>query len=369
MNSFRQHLPAPKRLAHLRARALLLACLSALIAGLVWPAGLHAQRAGPTPPPARPLDATENILFLGADVRPGDPTWRSDVIVVLAIGRERGQVGLISIPPTLMVDIPGAGRDQIRTVDYLGETRDGPRGGPALIGSVLKQTFGIRTDHYVRMEMAQFARLVDVLGGITIVLDKSLRELDKNGELSLDAGKHRLDGASTLVYLRTCWQSSTGPNCARRHQEVIWAILQRLKELNWLGQVPKMWDIYHEMVRTDLSLADAASLALFGSRLKAGQIHILNFDSSLATTITTAQGEKALVLGDRSRVDAWVDGVFKAGCPGCSGAVATTAGGAPGTAHPASAWDTVRRSLAGVCSWAAGAGLAPGGICGSALGG
>ncbi len=79
---------------------------------------------------ARRLDKTENILVLGQDQRPGWESWRTDSIMVLAIDHERGQVGIISIPRDLYVDIPTYGSERINITDYVGEKTGYPGGGP-----------------------------------------------------------------------------------------------------------------------------------------------------------------------------------------------------------------------------------------------
>jgi len=71
-----------------------------------------------------PLETTDNILVLGTDHREGDPdpSWRTDTIMVVAVDHEAGQVGVVSIPRDLYVDVPGLGKSRINQADYYGES-------------------------------------------------------------------------------------------------------------------------------------------------------------------------------------------------------------------------------------------------------
>jgi len=109
---------------------------------------------------AHRLEYTDNYLVLGADQRPGWESWRTDSIMVVAIDPKTEQVGIISIPRDLYVDIPGYGKERINSVDYIGEKKKYPGGGPALAARVISDTLGIPTQHYVRIQMEGLVRLV-----------------------------------------------------------------------------------------------------------------------------------------------------------------------------------------------------------------
>jgi polyisoprenyl-teichoic acid--peptidoglycan teichoic acid transferase len=273
---------------------------------------------------SRPLDRTENILLLGSDLEPGQGSWRTDTIIVMAIDREANRVGLLSIPRDLWVDIPSAGPNRINTVDFLGERRDGPGGGPVLLSQVISQTLGIPTQRYVRIEMSQVAHLIDDLNGITVVLDKPFAEdvpdpalLAQGQRAPLAAGPHHMDGETALAYLRARYVTGDLDRNYRQ-QQIIWAVAQRVKELGWLSKLPWLWSEFSEMGQTDLSFGDALSLGLFGAQLKPENVHGLTFNYNLARPWTTDAGAQVLLLGERQQVDALVDGLFDARCPGCA---------------------------------------------------
>ena len=130
--------------------------------------------------PAEPVDLTrtENILVLGSDNRPELEAWRTDSIMVVVIDPKIGQVGIVSIPRDLYVDVPGydKGKERLNAVAYIGEKLDYPGGGPALVRRVVEEQLGIPTQHYVIIHQDGLIKLVDALGGVTVNLDCPLYE-------------------------------------------------------------------------------------------------------------------------------------------------------------------------------------------------
>jgi len=101
---------------------------------------------------------------LGTDTRPGPWASRTDTMMVVAIDRKAGQVGIISIPRDLWVDIPGWGKDRINSADFAGEQTKYEGGGPALARRVVEENLGIPTSNYVRIRQDGLPRLSMRLG-------------------------------------------------------------------------------------------------------------------------------------------------------------------------------------------------------------
>ena len=229
----------------------------------------------------RGLDQTENILVLGTDQRPGDQAWRTDTIIIVAIDHEAKQVGMISIPRDLWVEIPGYGAGRINQVDFQGEVQKVPGGGPALVQQVILNTLGIPTQRWVRLKLEALPELVDALDGVTVTLDCPLHELTPDPKapdsgkyvaFDLPAGKVKLDGASAAKFARYRYASNDFSR-ARRQQQLIWAIKERALELNAIPRIPDLWKALSKTFKTDLSLLDMIRLARLGSALQPNQVH------------------------------------------------------------------------------------------------
>jgi polyisoprenyl-teichoic acid--peptidoglycan teichoic acid transferase len=310
------------RIPTLLLTALVLAAGWSYASAAPWPDSPGPQ-TNPLVPGRRPLDTTENILILGSDQRPGDPTWRTDTLMVAAIDSAKGRVGLLSIPRDLYVEIPGMGADRINTVDEYDQGMHYRGGSPALLSAVLSQTLGIPTQHYVRIRMPGLAQLIDDVGGIDITLDAPLHENETDPELlklnpyfTMDAGLQHMNGRTVLRYVRGRYVNGDFDR-SRRQQQVIVALGQRLRGLNGLSYLPVMWQHLQTLVQTDLQPGDLFALASLAARLGPDQVHGRTFNYDLVTPYTTRQGAQVLLLGNRQRVDAWVDGLF--GAPGSGG--------------------------------------------------
>ncbi|MEY2468208.1 MAG: hypothetical protein QOF21_906, partial [Actinomycetota bacterium] len=95
-------------------------------------------------------------------------------------------------PRDLRVRIPGTDRDdRINTAFVEGPTQ--------LIDAVAGVT-GIRPDHYIEVDFAGFARLVDAVGGVALRFAAPTR--DQLSGLNVDAGCQTLDGATALAFVR-----------------------------------------------------------------------------------------------------------------------------------------------------------------------
>ena len=74
-------------------------------------------------------------------------------------------------------------------------------GGAPLLIQTLEQMTQLKIDHYVEVNFAGFARVVDSLGGIEVCTKKDID--DPKSHLVLAAGVHTLNGIEALKYVRT----------------------------------------------------------------------------------------------------------------------------------------------------------------------
>ncbi|HJU81467.1 MAG TPA: LCP family protein [Acidimicrobiia bacterium] len=141
-------------------------------------------------------------LIVGSDSREnippdlgsfGDfPGARADVIMLAQVAGDRRQ--LLSIPRDLKVEVPGEGTEKINAAYSFG--------GANLITETVAQTTGIRPNHYLEIDFAGFAAIVDALGGIELDFPFPARDLN-SGLLVEVAGNHTVNGAAALAYARS----------------------------------------------------------------------------------------------------------------------------------------------------------------------
>ena len=158
--------------------------------------------AAARPTEAEPVAATTamDLLVFGSDSRisAGDPSqWqagaqRTDAIMLVHIPADRKGAYVISIPRDSWVTVPGHGKAKINAAFSWG--------GPSLAIATVEQLTGVKIDHMVVTDFTGFARITDLLGGVTVTLPKKTNI--GNGKQTLDAGTHLLDGETALAYVR-----------------------------------------------------------------------------------------------------------------------------------------------------------------------
>ena len=272
-------------------------------------------------PPAGPAFAwseTQNILILGTDRRPYDASWRTDTIMVVGIDRARQRVAVLSIPRDLYVEIPGYGYGRINQVDYIGERLARVKGGgPAMVSSVLNETFGIETEHWVRFEMTGFQSVVDAVGGVTLHLDCPFYEPIYNLDTSaweyftLPAGDVHMDGETAYWYVRLRLRESDIGR-SNRQRQFLWALRDRVLSDNLLLRFPDLWKAFRHTFTTDLSFLEIVELVNFGTSLDSQNVRASGISLKELQSHITEGGASVLIITDPEKVQRVIDGIWDA---------------------------------------------------------
>jgi LCP family protein required for cell wall assembly len=180
----------------------------------------------PTPLDASLLDRRLTVLFIGKDTntqrrQAGEPV-NTDALVVLSVSADYRRVDLVALPRD-MVDVPlGDGRIWTGKINSIYRQL-----GVEALRRAVSATLGVRIDHYVAIDMNDFGRLVNRIGGIAVHVPAPLA--DSVTGLYLGAGPQRLDGNNALRYARTRKQDGDYAR-GRRHQQLMLAMADRLRK-------------------------------------------------------------------------------------------------------------------------------------------
>jgi LCP family protein required for cell wall assembly len=216
---------------------------------------------------------TLNILLLGSDNAVDERYSRTDTILIASVNPEMPSVSMLSVPRDLQVRIPDHADDRVNTAFELGYLRDYPGGGPAFLAVVLRKNFGIKIDHYVRIDFEGFKKAVNTLGGVEVLAECELHDTfpDKSspgGKIDLDVypGRTSLNGMQALMYARSRW-STTDFDRARRQQKVLRALFSKVKRMNLLQNALGLYNDFRQNVDTDMGLDMIPALVDIAGRL------------------------------------------------------------------------------------------------------
>ncbi|MEZ4519812.1 MAG: LCP family protein [Chloroflexota bacterium] len=193
-----------------------------------------------------PWSGTEqvNILLMGVDLRcDEDGPTHSDTIMLASIDPVSKRVSVLSLPRDLWVEIPGYGVGRINQAYFDGQAYDYPGGGAQLAAETVENFIGVPVDYYITVDFQAFVDIVDLLGGIVVDVPESIDDPDYPDNcygydpFFIEAGRHRLDGATALKYARTRATFGDDVDRAGRQQQVILALRDQATELSNLPQL------------------------------------------------------------------------------------------------------------------------------------
>lgn len=277
---------------------------------------LTIQREGTGEPPSMPIDPQQvytgtdrvNVLVMGIDERKNeDGPWRTDSMIVLTIDPVTLHAGMLSIPRDLWVPIPGFGQDRINKANFLGDVYNYPGGGPALAAETVEYNLGIPIHHYARVNFEAFVQVVDLIGGLDICVEEEINDPTYPDEaygydpLYISAGCQRFNGALALKYARTRHSGNGDFDRARRQQQVIRAVFERVTRLELLPQLipqtPALWAALQDSVVTDpgLTLDKIVGLANLASKVPPENIRYGVIDENYVSFYRTPDGQEVLI--------------------------------------------------------------------------
>jgi len=191
-------------------------------------------------------------LVMGSDSRGQSATAgaRADSILLVRTDPSHHLISMLSIPRDLYVPIPGHGTNKINAAFAFG-------GPPLLIRTVNKLT-SLKVNHVVLVDFAGFRKLIDDLGGITIVNPTKIvssEDFDGHG-WQFGKGPIHLDGRRALAYARirhTTNAADTDISRTERQQRVLQALMHELIKPSSLLHLPSVGRSVVKPLATDLS--------------------------------------------------------------------------------------------------------------------
>lgn len=221
----------------------------------------------PTPEPWDGISRV-NLLVMGLDYRDweaGD-TPRTDTMILFTLDPLNDTAGMISIPRDLWVSIPGFENAKINTAYYLGEVYNLPGGGAALAARTVEEVLGVPVHYYAQVDFQAFVDFIDHIDGVKITFDEPM-VLDRRGRwntVTMEPGTVTLPGEYALAYVRARTSEGGDFDRARRQQNLIMAVRDRILTFNMMPRLvansPRIYADLSAGLNTNLSLGDAIKL-------------------------------------------------------------------------------------------------------------
>ncbi len=198
---------------------------------------------------AKPRFEKFNVLILGVDGRKGVNS-RSDTIILASLDGETKTAQLLSVPRDTRVKIKGAW-DKINAAYAYG--------GVDLTKKTVSDFLGVKIDRYAVINFKSLIELVDLVGGIEI--DVPVRMYVPDEGIDLKPGKQHLNGEQVLAYSRFRGTKDGDIDRAKRQQEVIKLLAQKLLDTGNIRKIPELFAVVKDNVETDLTVKEMIALS------------------------------------------------------------------------------------------------------------
>jgi LCP family protein required for cell wall assembly len=287
--------PGRKRTVVLSIMLVLVVLIGAGLAGIVQTRGGWGRLLEGTPLAPNLTDVFGKqklrILVMGVDDSWTDSdevytsASRSDTNIAVNIDLATKNLGVVSIPRDLWVDIPKVGHAKVN--EAIAD------GGPERTEATLVSNFGMPAfDYYLILKIDATKNIVDAIGGIDVDVEKSMDYDDNWGHLHihLKKGYQHLNGEQAVGYIRFRHDEEGDFGRMRRQRQVMQVLVARLKDPSIAMRVPALLSIVQKNVRTNMPPDKMLSLAFALRDVTPQMVHT----AELPTDIGFTDGQSVL---------------------------------------------------------------------------
>jgi len=187
------------------------------------------------------------FLLLGVDHQRGKA--RSDTMLLLHADCANRCVDVVSLPRDTRVILPGKGARK------LGHAY--AHGGLDLARDTVQRLTGVDIDYTVVVDIFGFEEIVDLLGGVTVEIERDMQYVDRSQGLRIDlrAGLQHLSGTESMQYVRFRDRRMGDLGRLKRQQKFLSEMKKKFQGPIHLNTLRKLLQSIMTNVNTDLSLA------------------------------------------------------------------------------------------------------------------
>lgn len=250
-----------------------------------------------------------NVLLLGIGGAGHDGPELTDTMIFASYKPSTNDVGMISIPRDLTVNIPGYGYRKINAVNALAEMNaDGT--GMTAAANTMHEILGQTVDYTVKVDFGGFEDIIDDVGGVDVYVDTSFTDstyplddaLGSVQTVSFTQGWTTMNGKTALQYARSRHgDNGEGSDFARaeRQQKILLALKDKALSLNVLlnpAKLNKILSTIRENVHTDMSIWEMMRLAEYVPKINRQAIVMRVLDSAPGSPLYSTMINGAYVI-------------------------------------------------------------------------
>jgi len=212
---------------------------------------------------------------------------RTDTILVVTV--KGGDVGVLAFPRDLLVTRCDGSIGRINGAIGIG--------GPTCLVETVRAVSGLPIHHHVAVTFGGFRDVVDAVGGVTLCLDRAIK--DRSAGIDLPEGCQTLDGADALGYVRVR-KIDSDLQRIERQQDFLRALARELVDPTLLIRPWRVVAIVHGL--SGALTVDRALGPIGLARLAVGLRALAGGDAVMATvptvSATTSAGASVLRARD-----------------------------------------------------------------------
>jgi len=192
-----------------------------------------------------------NILVLGIDARPNEKMTRSDTMMLVHVDPETGKVVIISIPRDTRVKLSGK-TNRINAANALG--------GPEAACKAVEDLMDVKVDYYLLTNFKGFENIIDILGGVTLDVEKNMYKPSEGINLRKGDNQH-LNGKNALDYVRYRDDALADIARTQRQQKFIKALADEMLQTKNILKIPALIPELKDNVQTNMGTRTMLKLA------------------------------------------------------------------------------------------------------------
>ncbi|MBU1130657.1 LCP family protein [Patescibacteria group bacterium] len=270
-----------------------------------------------------------NILAMGMGGPGHDGPYLTDTIIVISLKPSTGEVGLISLPRDMVVQLNSGEWVKINQVYAMGRATD-EKQAAEYARQIIEKTLDLPIHYYGIISFQGFEEFIDNIGGILVkveagFVDNQYPTADyKTTTVAFEAGEQLMDGQTALIFARSRHGTNfEGSDFARsrRQQLILQAIKEKVLKFSTLLSPTKLSSIFKlvdDYVETDLSVWQAIKIAKMVENTADNQVYRFVLDDSPESLLEPGfTGQGAWILqpknGNFQAIQRMVNNIFNIG--------------------------------------------------------